>query len=96
LRQPLPRDPWGNAVGEEVAQQDVQAVEGAGTLGHHILSPLGEQPQDLDAAFQPIFGMDPGEPLVTQGGQSGEGRVQAVVLAGVARREHSHARGGLQ
>ena len=64
----LRRETFGNAVGEKLTQQDVQAVEGAGTLGHQIVSSLGEQPRDLDAAFQPTFGMDPGEPLVVNKG----------------------------
>jgi hypothetical protein len=34
-------------IGEEVSQEYVEAVQGAGTFGDQVLAPLGEQPQDL-------------------------------------------------
>src|SRR3712207_8211180 len=49
------------SVREEVAQQHVKAVQSAGALGDQVLASFGEQPQDLRAAFGPVFGMHCGQ-----------------------------------
>ena len=73
-----------DGVGEKVSQEHVQTVQGAGALGHQILAPLREQSENLNVSIVAVLGLYWGQPLVVQGGLSGECRVQTVVLAGVS------------
>jgi hypothetical protein len=68
---------------EEVSQQDVEAVEGAGALADQVLAPLGEQPQDFGVAFRTVLRLDRAQPIVSQSGEGGEGGIQCIVLSGV-------------
>ena len=52
-------------IGEEVPQQNVQAVQRAGALGHQVLPSFGEQPQDLGVALLAVLGLDGGQPTVS-------------------------------
>ena len=77
-------------VGEEVPQEEyVEAVQGAGAFGDQVLASLGEQPQDFDVAFRTVLGLDRAQPIVSQSGEVGEGRIQASVAS--EAREHPHA-----
>src|SRR5215208_4462608 len=44
-------------IGEEVSQEYVEAVEGAGTFADEVLASLAEQPQDLGMASRTILGL---------------------------------------
>jgi hypothetical protein len=59
------RETLGYTLREEIPQQDMQAVEGAGALGHQVLTPLAQQPKNLDVALRSVFGMDPSQTLVS-------------------------------
>ena len=52
-------------IGEEVPQQNVQAVQRAGALGHQVLPSFGEQPQDLGVPLRAVLGLDGGQPIVS-------------------------------
>jgi hypothetical protein len=54
-------------IGEEVPQQEqnVQALQRAGALGHQLLPSFGEQPQDLGVALWAVLGLDGGQPIVS-------------------------------
>jgi hypothetical protein len=54
-----------DGIGEEVPQQHVQAVKGAGTLSYQVLPSFGEQPQDLGVALRTVLGLDGGQPIVS-------------------------------
>jgi hypothetical protein len=77
-------------IGEEISQEYVEAVEGAGTFAEEVLAPLGEQPQDLGVALRAVLSLNRAQPIVSQSSEGGEGSVQRIVLSGVAGREYSH------
>jgi hypothetical protein len=57
---------------EEVTQEYVEAVQGAGAFGDQVLASLGEQPQDFDVAFRTVLGLDRGQPIVSEGTEGNE------------------------
>ena len=78
------RELFADRITEEVPQEYVEAVQGAGALADQVLASLGEQPQDFDVAFWSVLGLDRAQAIVLEGGQGDEGSVQAVVFASVA------------
>jgi hypothetical protein len=50
-------------IGEEVPQQDVEAVEDTGALADEVLTSFGEQPQDFGVALRTVLSLDRVTPL---------------------------------